>query len=503
MSEILPRRLFRWAWPSRSNDALLRAALLTDLESAAVAWRAFEERADFDRLSDGEMRLLGTVSKRLGAFAPDSAMRARILGIQRVNWTRSQIAIGEAGTGVRSLAAAGIEMLMIKGGGRLAADPRSARARMISDIDIVVPPDDLRRAFDILLNDGWLPYDSGTPMYVRARLPAAIGVNMLKGRFGNIDLHRTPFHSPYQSIANDTAIWRRSGHGSLAGANVRVPCPSDAMCIAIAHGAIGAHKNSDWLADIVAAADTASVDWDLFKALVDDHGLHAPAASALRYVSEKLERPVPREVLRSLEATALRNLLRTIGELAETRPKSRVIGVGWFVRLIAKQDRLNRSRRKSRRSLGLRTVRPTVFPHGTADASNHRTEHILALPDGTIGSERTVVFDLTLLVDLPSATRRLEFEINSDRRHHLRLRAWVLNLGRRRRRFRFHFPITLSPDEINLMLVAAPSRRFNTGVPQDLAAIYDPVPFSVVDIKISPLSIANDKTIPRQGRAAV
>jgi hypothetical protein len=433
------------------------------------------------------MRLLGTVARRLEAFAPDSAMRARISGIQRVNWARSQIAIGEARTGVRRLAAAGIEMLMIKGGGRLAADPRSARARMVSDIDIAVPPGDLRRAFDILIDDGWLPYDSGTPMYIRARLPAAIGVNMLKGRFGNIDLHWTPFHPPYQSLADDESIWRRSGQGSLAGANVRIPCPSDAMCIAIAHGAIGAHKNSDWLADIVAAVDTASIDWDLFKALIDDHGLHAPAASALRYVSEKLERPVPREVIRSFEATALRHVLRAIGQLAETRPKSRAIGLTWFVRLIAKQSRLNRSRRKSRRSLGLRTVRPAAFPRGAADVSNRGIEHILALPDGIIGSERTVAFDLTLLVDLPSATRRLEFEINSDRRHHLRLRARAFNLGRRSRRFRFRFPITLAPDETSLMLVAAPLRRFNTEVPKDLAAIYGPVPFSVVDLKISPL----------------
>ncbi|HEY6632235.1 MAG TPA: hypothetical protein VIZ90_12350, partial [Rhizobiaceae bacterium] len=111
--------VFRRAWPNRSLDRLLRAAVLKDLGEAAAAWREFEADADFDRLTPGEMRLIGLAANRVAGFAPASPMLGRIGGIERANWSRSQFTIAAAGEGLRVLQAAAIDMLVIKGAGRI------------------------------------------------------------------------------------------------------------------------------------------------------------------------------------------------------------------------------------------------------------------------------------------------------------------------------------------------------------------------------------------------
>ena len=161
-----------------------------------------------------------------------------------------------------------------------------------NDVDIVVRSSDMVRAFDLLTRDGWQPAGSGTVLFHRSRLAEAVGINLVRGRFGNLDLHSQPFRPPYAQAVNEAAIWSRASAYRLGYVPVRVPSATDAVAIAIAHGALDAHKSSDWLADIAAGIDSG-VDWDLLEALVEDCRLHAPAAVALGYVHDRLLRPVP------------------------------------------------------------------------------------------------------------------------------------------------------------------------------------------------------------------
>ena len=143
------------AWPESSLDALLRAVTLSDMNAATAAWQWYESRADFDHLTWGEFRLISLAAKRMGQLAPHSPFRQRIAGIERSIWSRSQLAIAQAGPGLRALEAAGIEMLVIKGAGRAASRDKAARGRAVNDIDICVKPGDMAPAFDLLTQAGW------------------------------------------------------------------------------------------------------------------------------------------------------------------------------------------------------------------------------------------------------------------------------------------------------------------------------------------------------------
>jgi hypothetical protein len=486
MSNRFVRSLFRSAWPTPSIDRLLRAATLRDEDLAAAAWRDFEAAADFDRLTAGEMRLIGLAAKRLARLAPKSPMRARIGGIERANWSRSQLAIGEAGSGLRQLAAASIDVLLIKGAARSALGGPAARGRIVNDIDVVVRPEEIAKAFELLIDDDWQPAGSGTVSYHRALLPDVIGINLVRGQFGNLDLHRTPFHPPYASIGDDAAIWSRAAVVAIAGTNAHVPSPTDFATIAIAHGSLDAHKSSDWLADVADCVDRG-IDWDLFESEVDRRGLDAPAAIGLGYVHTRLDRPVPEAMLSRLETHAFRRPLAMFGALSESRPKTGKVGFFWLTRAIAKQSRLLRLWRSKSSAGRRRVVLPSPLGGGDVVPGGPKAlAQPLALPDRKPGEAWSGSIDLSLAVELPAVARRVDFEIISKRKHHLRLRALVRNRGRRVRLLRFKFSLSLLAEDGEPVLTATESRRFNAGAPAELIERYGALPFSLVRFKATP-----------------
>jgi len=339
MIDNLLRSLFRYALPKPLVDRLLRAALLEDQSAAAAAWREYEASADFDHLTPAEMRFLGLVSKRLGTLAPDSPMRTRIGGIERANWSRSQLAIGEAGTGLCALEAERVNMLTIKGAGRVAAGGTWARGHLVNHIDIVVQLDDMERTFDLLTGDGWRPAGPGTAIYQRARLSDVPSLNFVRGQFGSIGVHRAAFYPPHASMADDPQIWRRSVCGKLAQATVRMPSATDAVTMALADGMRNAHNSGDQLAAVAVSID-AGVDWELLQFIADRRRLHAPAAAGLRYVRERLERSVPDSVLRRLERGAIRHPLALIAAFPRARRNAGAIHLFRLALAAVRQGRL-------------------------------------------------------------------------------------------------------------------------------------------------------------------
>ncbi|MBB5751648.1 nucleotidyltransferase family protein [Prosthecomicrobium pneumaticum] len=481
-------RTLRSGWPTGSIDLLLRAATLADSGAAAEAWHAFEAAADFDALPWGEYRLISLAAPRIAMFAPASPYAPRIAGIERAIWSRSQLAIGAVSPVLRRLAAAGIELLAVKGAARAASGDLSARGRIVNDIDVCVRPVQLEAAYDIVTGAGWIPSGSGTVLYHRSQLADAVGINLLSGRFGNLDLHRTPFHSPFDNMEADREIWRHARAARLGGVAVLIPDPTDTTTLAIAHGVHDAHKSSDWLADIAHMADQG-IDWDRLEDDLVRRRLDVAGALVLGYVRERLQRPVPEGMLRRLEGRAGRHPLRLLATVAEARPKNASLGFFWTARLFAKQMRhgLARRRKRVRSRLVLPALRLPPAPSPTAESAGPEAiEAAIALPGVKAGHGWRGLVDLAVEAELPPATRRVDFEINTAGRHHLRLRAYVRDKGARRGVFRFRFRLALEPGETGLAIAAAPSRSFNTDAPAEMHAKYDAVPFRLIAARAVP-----------------
>ena len=479
--------LLRSGWPSPTIDRLLRAALLKDAP-AAQAWREFEEKADFDHLTAAQTRLIGLVARRLPVIAPVSPMLARMGGIERANWSRSKLVIGEAASGLRALAAASIPMLIIKDASRVAAADPLARGRMIYDIDIVVDPEMLSRAFDIFVQEGWQPSGPGTPLYHRTLLADATVVNLVRGRFGNLNIHRTTFQMPFLSPINEPAVWECSVKGMLGGTAVRVPSASDSVAIAIAHGIAYASESSDWLFDIGVHSDEG-LDWKQFTETARQHGLEAPAAVVLNYVRERLDRAVPAATLNGLKRAAVRRPLVLLVTLAGMRLGSRHVCLSRTVRAFAEQARPRSWRRRRSQARRWRTFSTSASRISAMPPGEFALQHDIGLPGRAPGEAWTGAIDLALLVALSSAARRVDFEVNSTDRHHLRLSALVYNSRACEQLLRFRFPVSLRANEPGLLVAASPRRTFNVDTSPDLAARYAPTPFRIIALRTEAASM--------------
>lgn len=488
MSRTWFRPLLRYAWPTPQIDNLLRAAL-ADESTAAEAWANFERAADLDHLPDGEMRLVGLVSKRLPAIAPASPMRPRIAGIERANWSRTQLTIGATAFALRELARGGLDMLLIKGASRAANGDPLGRGRALNDIDVVVRPEVLTRAFDLLVAAGWDPAGTGTDAYQRRYLSTGVGLNFVRGRFGNLDLHQSAFKAPQAFAAGDGDVWQRSRPGFLSGIAVRLPSPTDALAIALAHGALDAHRSSDWLADAAIAID-AGIDWPLFLDTVRQRRMTAAALIALTYAGERLQRPVPEDVLATLDREAGARPLSSLASLIEARPKSSGLDLPWLLRGAVKQFRLARHPRFHAPP----PLRPLVrLPAGAGRKSND-APRVLQYPFPIEGRKPGTpwegIVDVTLSVAPEAQPRRLDFEVHVGGDYRLRLRAHAIIKRRGERLVRFRFPVALADGDPDPVLVAAPSRRFNTDAPAEVAARYAPCPFVPVSVVCRPVALS-------------
>jgi hypothetical protein len=341
MKGRLLQAVLRPIWPGPLVDRLLRAALAKEL-NAAAAWRAYEAAVDFHGLTPAEVELLGLVAGRLATLAPESPMRPRIGGIARKNWSRTQLAVAEAGTGLRALDTNGVAVLLTEGAARIATDGASAGGRLVATVDFVVRPADLEKAYELLTKHGWSPTGSGAAARDRPRRLEAVGLELVRGQFGSLRLHSTPYPWPHASKTDDASVWERSTSATMAQAAVRTPSASDALAISLAQSGESGYR----MVDIAAAVDRG-VDWELFVFLADRHRLHAPGIAGLRYVRDRLERPVPDSVLRRLERAAICRPVRLAVWMMHAPPEAGGSGAFGQARAVVRQLRRLGSRWRS------------------------------------------------------------------------------------------------------------------------------------------------------------
>ena len=347
MSHAWLGRLVEICRPPTGVDALLRAWLADD-RTAADAWGDFERRADLDHLPGPEMCLVGLVSKRLPTIAPTSTLRGRVGGIERANWSRAQLAVGEAAAAADVLTTQDIPVLIVGNAARCATGDAIGRGRRIDRVDCCVRPADIPRAHDLLLADGW---QFAAPHAVaRSRAQSAHACRFVRGRFGALEVRKSPFPHPVPDAIAAVAVWQRAKPGTLGDASVLLPSATDALAITVADGMRRSCYTGLWLAD-VAMATGDGIDWQLFEEESGRQGLDAAAFYSLLYVNDRLARAVPKETLGRLERSAARRSVRTAILLAEYRCGARASGMSRSVAGIVQRLRRFVSRQPASASL--------------------------------------------------------------------------------------------------------------------------------------------------------
>ena len=289
-----------WAWPSGSRQLLVIAAGHADEQRAAEAFVEWLSTIDIDSCHFPEQRLLVRIASRFPETRLKVADRARLNGIVRLLWTRSRFTLDNAAPALRALREAGVELLVLKGMALTALNMQNLKGRIAHDIDILVRASHVPAALSVLDRGGWRSARGESSLLLMERGATFRSLNFLKPPFGDIDLHTRAYHTARRDSPPETGMWARSVRAELLGIDVLVPSPTDRLVNAIAHGALDAHRHSDWLIDCAQIIGESEIDWPLVVSLAEDLGMAAQVTLALSYLREVLGYPVPEDVLARL-----------------------------------------------------------------------------------------------------------------------------------------------------------------------------------------------------------
>jgi hypothetical protein len=322
------RERSRAIWePTAEQRALLRAGLWQG-ERGLGAWREWRRRnPDIDAVDTSTHRLLPLVYRNLGPLLRGEPDAGRLKGIYRHCWAGNQLALKVGRRAIDRLLAAGLDVLVLKGGALIGSAYRDVGARPLgNDIDVAVRPESIGDAVATLEAASFEPAEP-EPLRV---LDVHHSLGFFDSEDHEIDLHR----GMLWRTGLDEEFWRKAVPAEVGGARVLILCPSDQLLHVCVHGAgWNPVQPFRWVADSFKVLDAAGgeLDWDRLVAMATRGHLTVPIHAALDYLAQEMGADVPPEVLRRLaEVPVSRRERRAHGALARPPSSRRSVAMLWW-----------------------------------------------------------------------------------------------------------------------------------------------------------------------------
>lgn len=277
-----------WAWPPQGRHQLLCAALHPNQTAACEALQQWLHRHALDDITFADHRLLGAIIERHGSALEGLPEYPRLLGLRRQLWTMSQLAFNATTPALQLLYEAKIPLLLIKGAARTAVDSAAQRTRAQHDVDVFVPAEMFETAARLLLEAGWVPGLNDSPHRTLARARYARALGFVKRPWGNIDLHRTPYHDRQIHPELDAKIFESAIGTQFFGIPVFVARAEERLAMSIAHGVREPESHSDWLMDAHSIISTEPIDWQIAREIFVRRKMVSQAEIALSYLRDGL-----------------------------------------------------------------------------------------------------------------------------------------------------------------------------------------------------------------------
>ncbi len=282
-------------WPDPITEDVLRAALLPGPEAAA-AWQRVRSEVDLrDHLHAEHRRLLPMVLGTIGTDAA-GADAAEMKRTHREAWRDNRLHVHNAPRWVDPLRD-DIPVMLLKGMALADAYADLGR-RPMSDVDVLVPAPQFAAAVERLTAVGWVGAD-GEDIPRSLRYHHAVALTHPEG--GHIDLHHapgTPFMGRARGGRTVPEMWAAKRSTHLAERAVHVPAPEDLLLTIVVHGLTSVQDwQSRWVVDALVLLRCDEVDWDRFADQARHYHVTLPARSALRYLVDTFDAPIPHDAL--------------------------------------------------------------------------------------------------------------------------------------------------------------------------------------------------------------
>lgn len=474
---------YSWAWPRGSVEELIRAAAWTDGAKAAALFQSWMKNHDIDAVTHAEHRLLVSVASRFPEQQVPVDHRPRLMGLQRMLWSKSRFSLKAAEPALKKLRNAGIDVLVFKGAARSAMNMADLKGRIAHDVDILVRQGDFKTALRLLMDDNWRASNGRSAAYCQAAAAAIRGINLFRGEFGDIDLHQRLLHQYTVLDDSEEDLWGRAQSVSFLGCDVYVASPTDQLIIAIAHGGLDGHSHSDWMVDCAHLVEDNDIDWDLFVSTCKRLDIMAHAAIVLSFMVSRLDADIPHRVLDLVVTSGRRPILSLCSALFQAHPKHEHNLFGLGGRTLAKQARLYKARRQMRRATDLQTIvlRPLRRTKELKDAPPRMVLHDLDVPAGAGSMSIVVEFEAC------PVKRRFMLELNEGSIH---LASLTYRHSGAKGPVTLHANLDIPDREdgkgFSATMESRPSQHLKHPGDADEVLRYNAMPFAILDVTFTP-----------------
>ncbi|NOZ95659.1 MAG: nucleotidyltransferase family protein [Acidobacteria bacterium] len=292
-------------FPTPSQEIILEAAVCPPEQFEAL-WRRVQESLSAEDLDFGTRSLLPLLQPRLKGFAARSMVQLCRADYRR-NWLNNQRLAARAVARIRSLDAAGVPTLVLKGAALIPLYYEDPGLRFMSDLDLLVPGECFRRAGELLESLGYAAVEHPLAFF-DTRFGHAVALRDPDGH--DLDLHCHVLSTCCERGA-DTAFWEAARPLVLQAANRQVRTlalgSTDQLLHTCVHGMTWVSPPAvRWVADALVILDRSAADLDWAR-LVDvalQCGVALPVWTALGYLRARFSARVPREALTLLRKAA-------------------------------------------------------------------------------------------------------------------------------------------------------------------------------------------------------
>ncbi len=283
----------RGVWPNASQELLIKACLLDDTAAARAAFRDWSKADDLFFVDNGLNLFLMLLYERIKSWGESYADHDRLRGVVRHAWVRHQRFrrdIREIGS---TLSSAGIEVMLLKGAA-LNVHTYPDANRLMSDVDIAVPRNQLNEAIDALKLAGWTANFRNLEL-----LPIVTHACQFYRGDSQLDLHWEFFHGRPLDPAIMADIWRTARTVALDGIRYRMLSPECSLIHTCEHGMrYNPTPPVRWLADaFFQVRYGGAIDWQALRSLAARLGLSQQVGLTLRYLAYKLRQSEAIEAL--------------------------------------------------------------------------------------------------------------------------------------------------------------------------------------------------------------
>lgn len=286
MGLFLPTEHEGCAWPNALQTELLQVIFAATPDDMRNGWQNFLERHTLERLDAGCYRLLPLLHSRLTHLCPNThwPRREMLKGVWKKSFLENATRLKTIMALTQTLESNGIKYLLLKGLANAIDLYGDLGARPMSDIDILITPEDLALCHRILIERGW---QTQTPP-VQQRIRFQYASTYLHPDGGNLDLHWRPAEDFTTDYYKATDLGDRKTI-SWMGQSIHTLNPTTNLACTILHGVAWNHLSPvRWVSDalLLLKQHQSAIDWAQFVTLTQRYHFSHITRAGLRYLVE-------------------------------------------------------------------------------------------------------------------------------------------------------------------------------------------------------------------------